>query len=182
MLLIGGTLLVGATFQCLHAPRWPTNSPFLLARFQNIHFMCNLPKSTLIAANSPNSPSFLVETMTKVDDGRDYDDAVRAKKECWPGWELLLSQIQWILQLGGFLGPVLSLQFVPRGHTAPKRSYIFLLTHPLLRLFRNGNMNSKFWIRFGWGCSFLGNFFNLCKKNLCVIFVLISLPYISVAG
>ena len=101
---------------CSTVTHWFT---FFLTRFQNIHFMCNLPKSTLIAAKSPNSPSVLVETMTKVDDGRDYDDAVRAKKECWPGWELLLSQIQWILQLGGFLGRALLLQFVSWGHTAP---------------------------------------------------------------
>ena len=77
----------------------------------------------------------MIEAMSKGDDGDDdYDDAVRAKEERWPGWELLLSQIQWILQLGGFLGPVLSLQFVPRGHTAPKRSYIFLFNPPTFKV------------------------------------------------
>ena len=125
-----------------------------------------LPKTRQIAP--PFWSIRMIETMSKGDDGDDdYDGAVRAKEERWPGWELLLSQIQWILQLGGFLGPVLSLQFVPRGHTAPKRSYIFLSTHPLLRLFRNGNMNSKFWIRFGWGCSFWAIFLIFAKKT-CV--------------
>ena len=153
MLLKVGTLLVGATFQCLHAPRWPTDSPFFgkISKYSLHCATCQsplwLPQTRQIAP--PSWSIKMIETMSKDDDGGDYDDALRAEEERWPGWELFLSQIQWILQRGGFLGPVLSLQFVPRGHTAPKRFYVFLL-----RLFRDGNMNPNFWIRFGWGWCF----------------------------